>query len=102
VLKQWSAVLTAAALLTACATVTVRPEGGPKTSDKPDYQASKNYFFWGLAGEHTIDVQAACAGRDVEQFQSQSTFVNGLLGGLTLGIYAPKTAKVWCIYGGEQ
>jgi hypothetical protein len=28
--------------------------------------------------------------------QSQQTFVDGLLGLVTLGIYSPQTAKVWC------
>lgn len=102
-LKQWSAALIAAVMLSACATVTVRPEGGTKVADKPDYAASKNYFFWGLAGEHTIDVTKICGDQGVEQFQSQHTFMNGFLGGITLGIYSPKTAKVWCnLTGGAQ
>jgi hypothetical protein len=102
VLKQWGAALLAAMLLAGCASVTVRPEGGDKLAGKPDYQKSKNYFFWGLGGEHTIDVQEICEEKGVEQIQSQYTFVNGLLGGLTLGIYSPKTAKVWCKEGADQ
>jgi hypothetical protein len=101
VLKIWSVALFAAFLLAGCASVTVRPNGGAKTSAKPDYQQSKNYFFWGLAGEHTIDVTTICEGKTVEQIQSQYTFVNGLLGGITLGIYSPKSAKVWCSMEGD-
>jgi hypothetical protein len=102
VIKQWSAALIAASLLAGCATVTIRPEGGAKTSAKPDYQATKNYFFWGLAGVHTIDVKEICEESGVEQMQSQFTFMNGLLGAITVGIYAPKTAKVWCKEGAAQ
>ena len=98
-IKQLSAALLAAILVTGCASVTVRPEGGAKVASEPTYQKTKNYFFWGLKGEHTIDVQEVCAGKSVDQIQSQYTFVNGLLGAITLGIYAPKTAKVWCKEG---
>ena len=98
-LKQLTAGLLAAALLAGCASVTVRPEGGPKVGGAPDYEQTKNYFFWGLGGVHTIDVQEICGAKGVEQFQSQYTFKNGLLTVLTLGIYAPKTAKVWCKQG---
>lgn len=106
-MKQWSAApipaLIAAFLLAGCATVTIRPDGGPKVADLPDYQETKNYFFWGLAGEHTVDVTDICGARDVEQVQSQMTFMNGFLGTLTFGLYAPRTAKVWCdLEGGAQ
>lgn len=97
--KHLSAALLAAVMLTGCASVTVRPEGGAKLSSEPTYNASKNYFFWGLKGEHTIDVQEICAGKGVDQLQSQKTFKDGFLGAITLGIYAPKTAKVWCKEG---
>lgn len=97
--KHLSAALLAAVMLTGCASVTVRPEGGAKLSSEPTYKDSKSYFFWGLKGEHTIDVQEICAGKGVDQLQSQYTFGNGFLTAITLGIYAPKTAKVWCKEG---
>lgn len=102
-LKSWTAALFAAIILSGCATVTIRPEGGEKVVDKPDYQARKNYFFWGLSGEHTIDVAAVCGDKGVEQIQSQRTFGDGFLGAITLGIYTPKTAMVWCkLPGGSK
>lgn len=88
--------LLAALYLSACATATIRPDGGTRVGGKPAYQETKNYFFWGLKGEHEIDVAAICKEKGVEQMQSQMTFVNGLLSAITLGIYAPRTAKVWC------
>ena len=102
-LKSWSAALFAAILLTGCATVTIRPEGGTKVAGKPDYEKTKPYFFWGLMKEHTINVAEVCGDKKVEQVQSQATFLNGFLGAITLGIYAPRTAKVWCaLEGGAQ
>jgi len=82
-----------------CATVTIKPgnyANQPKLSSSPTYQESKPYFLWGLVGEHTIDVQEVCGGRECVQMQSQYTFLDGFLSFLTIGLYSPKTAKVWC------
>lgn len=91
-----------ALLLAGCATVTIRPTGGEKVAGAPNYEESKNYFFWGLSGEHTIDVKQICGDKGVDQIQSQRTFMNGFLGAITLGIYVPKTAKVWCALEGAS
>lgn len=100
--KHLSAALLTAVMLAGCATVTVRPAGGPKIADKPDVELTKNYFFWGLSGEHTIDVQPLCGSKGVEQMQSVYTFGDGFLGAITLGIYAPKSARIWCNMEGAK
>ncbi|WP_397472323.1 Bor family protein, partial [Rheinheimera sp.] len=46
--------------------------------------------------EHHVDVNTICNGAEPKQMQSQQTFTDGLLGLVTLGIYYPHTAKVWC------
>lgn len=84
------------ALLSACSTVTIRPSGGEKVSSAPTYQDSKSYFFWGLAGTQEINVADICGGKKTTQMQSQYTFGDGFKSLITLGIYSPKTAKVWC------
>lgn len=94
----WKPIVAAgtALALSACAAVTVQPESIAKQSaDTADYSERKNYFFWGLAGEHRIDVTDICPQGPV-QMQSIQTGVDGLLGVITLGIYAPRTARVWC------
>ena len=92
-------VLTLTSLLigfVACNTVTAVPEGGPKRSQPPTYEARKDYFFWGLSGEHHINVQEVCSGRKPVQVQARDTFTDGLYRLFTLGIYSPRTARVWC------
>lgn len=84
------------AFLVGCSSVTIRPDGGPKTNRNPDYEESKDYFWWGLSGEHTIKVDKVCNSKKPIQMQSQFTFLDGLFSFLTFGIYMPKTAKVWC------
>ena len=82
--------------LAACSSVTIRPEGGSKNRDEPSYLDSKRFYFWGLVGEHEIDVNALCEGAAVEQMQTVTTVSDFLLSTVTLYIYAPRTAKVWC------
>ncbi len=82
--------------LCACSTVTIQPQAQQKISSKPTYQESKSFFLFGLVGEHHVDVTQICGGKEPLQMQSQQTFVDGALTILTLGIYTPHTAKVWC------
>lgn len=82
--------------ISACSTVTIKPEGQSKLVNKPTYVDSKPFYLWGLAGEHHVDVLKVCNNNEPLQMQSQQTFSDGLLALLTLGIYSPHTAKVWC------
>ena len=95
-LKRTAALIICAAFLVGCSTVTVNPTGSAKRAGDPTWSDQKHYFFWGLAGEKTIDLTEVCSKGEVVQTQAQSTFVDGLLGALTLGIWAPRHAHVWC------
>ncbi|MDN3378615.1 MULTISPECIES: Bor family protein [unclassified Pseudoalteromonas] len=92
------ALITCSALLmlSACSSVTIQPQQVAKLSSKPSYQDSRPFFMWGLVGEQRVDVKQVCGEQDVVQMQSQQTFIDGALGLVTLGIYAPHTVKVWC------
>ena len=79
-----------------CGTVTIRDKGEGKLSNQPTYQASENFFLWGLVGHRHIDVKQICQGKPAHQMQATYTFVNVLLYGVTAGIYAPRSVKVWC------
>ena len=80
----------------ACSTVTIKQKGKARLSTEPDYESRKSYFLWGLVGEHSVDAKKICGRSAVRQMQAQDTFVDSLLGIITLGIYRPRTAKVWC------
>ncbi|GHA03141.1 hypothetical protein GCM10008090_10130 [Arenicella chitinivorans] len=85
--------------ITACSTVTIRPNGGDKDNSPPDYLDSKPFYFGGPIGKHKVDVNEACEGSDVTQMQTVTTSSDWFLSLLTLGIYTPRTAKVWCKEG---
>jgi hypothetical protein len=83
-------------LILACSTVTIRPGGGERDMRDPTFTKRENFFFWGLAGESHVDVKKICGDKAVKQMQSQNTFMDGFLGVITLGIYAPRSVNVWC------
>lgn len=82
--------------LSACSSVTLRPTGGDKDRSDPSYQDSKPFYFFGIVGEYEVDVNEVCDGAEVTQMQTVITSSDYILGLLTLFIYAPRTAKVWC------
>ncbi|MCV6614846.1 MAG: Bor family protein [Cellvibrionaceae bacterium] len=94
----WQRTLLLFSLLTlsACTSVTIRPSGGEKLHREPDYIDSKAFYLFGLIGEHEVDVNQVCEGAEVEQMQTIISSNDYLLGLITLFIYSPRTAKVWC------
>lgn len=85
-----------AAAVAGCSTITITRKGEQKLTTPANFEKSYDYFLWGIVNDHDIDVKDACRGGKVEQMQTQYTFVDALLGICTLGIYSPRTAKVWC------
>jgi hypothetical protein len=79
-----------------CYNVTIRPEGGFKMATPPSFEQRQDFYLWGLVGESHIDTSKVCPKSGPSQMQSQTTFIDGLLGLITLGIYSPETARVWC------
>ncbi len=91
-------VLLVAATAVSCSTVTVKGKDTSKASLKsePTYEVSKPYFLWGLVGEHHFDIHQICNGKGAEQIQTEFTVLDSALSIITLGIYNPRTAKIWC------
>ncbi|WP_084649493.1 Bor family protein [Saccharospirillum impatiens] len=84
-------------LLAGCATVTATPNGEPKVASVPQFEQTQPFYFWGLTPDkQSINVSDVCGESSVRQIQTQSTFENGFLSVITLGIYSPRTSRVWC------
>lgn len=56
-------------------------------------------WLWGLVQAEEISVVAQCP-NGVATIETQQSFLNGLVGGLTLGIYTPQEVRVTCASGG--
>ncbi|MDH3206790.1 MAG: Bor family protein [Gemmatimonadota bacterium] len=64
------------------------------------YEEWHNHWLGGLIGERNIDVALLCPSGNATIHNEQS-FLNGLVEGLTVGIYAPTTVKILCRSGGS-
>ena len=70
--------------------------------ERDDSQAAtqneaQHYFLWGLGQQKNLDPAAICGGVErVSRVETQTTFVNGLLGLITLGIYSPQQTRIYC------
>jgi hypothetical protein len=79
-----------------CTTVTLSPNGESKISATPDYEKSQHFFIGGLFGNAVVEAGEICGSEGVRQLQTQEKVEDRLLTIITMGIYAPRTAKVWC------
>ena len=55
-------------------------------------------WLWGLVPADAISTAAQCP-NGVATVETQQSFLNGLVGGLTLGIYTPQEVKITCAIG---
>ena len=63
----------------------------------PKETITHHFFVSGIGQKKTVDAAKICGGAEnVVKTETQQTFVNGLLGFITLGIYTPLEARV-CI-----
>jgi hypothetical protein len=87
-----AAALAAAFLATGCYTVRFQSNlapGGAQFEEKGDF------FLWGLLGEKEVDLKKLCPA-GASRWQNQQTFLDGLIGAVTIGIYIPRTINVEC------
>jgi len=83
-------------VLSGCATVTATSDGQPKLATEADVTNTHDFFAWGLVPEkQTVNVQGACPG-GVRQLQTQTTGIQAFLSYITIGIYMPRTSRIWC------
>ena len=62
----------------------------------PKETITHHFFVSGIGQKKTVDAAKICGGAEnVVKTETQQTFVNGLLGFITLGIYTAE-ARVYC------
>ena len=87
---------TALALLHAgCAQQTFTVQNKP-AAVAPKETITHHFFVSGIGQKKTVDAAKICGGAENVKTETQQTFVNGLLGFITLGIYTPLEARVYC------
>ena len=84
-----------ALLITECAQQTFTVQNKPAVA--PKETITHHFFVSGIRQKKTVDAAKICGGAEnVVKTETQQTFVNGLLGFITLGIYTPLEARVYC------
>ena len=84
------------AFITGCAQQTFTVQNKPAAVAPKENHHPSFLRFWNWA-EETVDAAKICGGAEnVVKTETQQTFVNGLLGFITLGIYTPLEARVYC------
>ena len=76
-----------ALLITGCAQQTFTVQNKP-AAVAPKETITHHFFVSGIGQKKTVDAAKICGGAEnVKETETQQTFVNGLLGFITLGIY---------------
>ena len=84
-----------ALLITGCSTDVYCSKQTGSSGTKGNHH--HHFFVSGIGQKKTVDATKICGGAEnVVKTETQQTFVNGLLGFITLGIYTPLEARVYC------
>jgi hypothetical protein len=95
-MRRSSIVLALGMLLSGCYHQVIQTGRAPGTTVvKKPWTAT---WLWGLVPATPIDVTRDCPG-GIATVETKQSFMNGLVGGLTLGIYTPREVTVTCASG---
>ena len=86
-----------ALLITGCAQQTFTVQNKP-AAVAPKETITHHFFVSGIGQKKKLSMQPkfVAAQKMLVKTETQQTFVNGLLGFITLGIYTPLEARVYC------
>jgi len=62
----------------------------------PSYEGRSHFFLWGMFQKTNYDLENVCPIRGINAVEAHWTFYDSLMGGLTMGIYAPESYSVYC------
>lgn len=80
-----------------CASVSFVRNPGTELSTEAAYTASAPFFFLGLVGgPQELYADRICLERGVDQIETVYSAQNFLSTLFTVGVYSPRTVRVWC------
>ena len=62
----------------------------------PSYQGRSHFFLWGMMQKKNYNLTNVCYGRGINAIENHWTLYDSLMGGLTMGIYAPESYSIYC------
>jgi hypothetical protein len=94
-MKSTLIVVAITSFLAGCSAQTFNINGD--TAEIATNQQSQHFFVSGIGQEKSTNAAQICNGAaNIIKVESQQTFINGLLGAVTFGIYTPRDSKVYC------
>lgn len=76
----------------------IRFNMGPRQNVKtaPTYEGKSHFFLWGMMQKTDYDLSNFCYGRGIKAIETHWTWYDSLMGGLTMGAYAPESFSIYC------
>ena len=63
---------------------------------KPEYEGRSHFFLWGMWQKTNYNLVNVCPVNGIKAIDTYWTFYDSLMGGLTMGIYAPESYSIYC------
>ena len=63
---------------------------------EPSYRGKSHFFLWGMWQTKNYNLSNVCPTTGVSAIESHWTWYDTLMGGLTMGIYAPESYSIYC------
>ncbi|MCY4472086.1 MAG: Bor family protein [Kistimonas sp.] len=82
--------------ISGCATQSFNLTSG-RVDEIPDEETSQHFFVGGIAQMKSMNAASICGGSSrVARVEARSSPLDAVLSMLTMGIYTPRTARVYC------
>lgn len=62
----------------------------------PAYSGRSHFFLWGMMQKKNYNLTNVCQARGINAVENYWTLYDSLMGGLTMGIYAPESYAIYC------
>ena len=72
------------------------PQHDDNVEAKPQYKGRSHFFLWGMYQKTDYDLINACRSRGINAIEAHWNWWDSLMGGLTMGVYAPESFSVYC------
>ena len=71
-------------------------EGQQEIKTEPAYEGRSHFFLWGMWQKTDYNLTNVCPINGIKAIDAHWTFFDSLMGGLTMGIYAPESYAIYC------
>ena len=70
------------------------PQQSVKT--EPSYEGRSHFFLWGMMQKKNYNLANVCRSSGINAIENHWTLYDSLMGGLSMGIYAPESYAIYC------